>query len=41
VNQAFNRNEIRALGPINATVPIFEQLVDPRQIFLTANDNTV
>ncbi|PKN32080.1 MAG: hypothetical protein CVU63_20605, partial [Deltaproteobacteria bacterium HGW-Deltaproteobacteria-20] len=26
---------------INATVPIFEQLVDPRQIFLTANDNTV
>ena len=41
VNQAFNRNQIRALGPVNATVPIFEELVDPRQIFLTANDNTV
>lgn len=41
VNQAFNRNQIRALGPVNATVPIFEELVDPRSIFLTANDNTV
>jgi hypothetical protein len=40
VNQAANRNPIRKLGPINATVPIFEQLVDSRSIFLTANDNT-
>lgn len=40
VNQAANRNPIRQLGPINATVPIFEQLVDSRSIFLTANDNT-
>ncbi len=41
VNQAFNRNAIRTLGPVNKTIPIFEELVDPRQIFLTANDNTV
>ena len=41
VNQAANRNAIRALGPINGTVPIFEQLVDSRSVFLTANDNTV
>lgn len=41
VNQVFNRNQIRTLGPVNGTVPIFEQLVDARQIFLTANDNTV
>ena len=41
VNQAANRNAIRTLGPINGTVPIFEQLVDSRSIFLTANDNTV
>ena len=27
VNQDFNRNQIRALGPVNATVPIFEELV--------------
>jgi hypothetical protein len=41
VNQAANRNAIRELGPVNRTVPIFEQLVDSRSIFLTANDNTV
>lgn len=41
VNQAANRNAIRTLGPKNGTVPIFEQLVDSRSIFLTANDNTV
>ncbi|RYH09791.1 DUF1254 domain-containing protein [Tropicimonas sp. IMCC6043] len=41
VNQAANRNAIRPLGPVNKTVPIFEQLVTPEQIFLTANDNTV
>uniref|UniRef100_I2Q5F0 DUF1254 domain-containing protein n=1 Tax=Desulfovibrio sp. U5L TaxID=596152 RepID=I2Q5F0_9BACT len=41
VSQAANRNAIRELGPVNATVPIFEQLMDSRSIFLTANDNTV
>ena len=41
VNQAANRNAIRTLGPVNTVVPIFEQLLDSRSIFLTANDNTV
>lgn len=41
VSQAANRNAIRTLGPANTVVPIFEQLMDSRSIFLTANDNTV
>lgn len=41
VSQAANRNPIRELGPVNATVPIFEQLMDSRSVFLTANTNTV
>jgi hypothetical protein len=41
VSQAANRNAIRTLGPVNTVVPIFEQLLDSRSIFLTANDNTV
>ena len=41
VSQAANRNAVRTLGPVNATVPIFEQLMDSRSTFLTANDNTV
>ena len=41
VSQVANRNAIRELGPANTTVPIFEQLMDSRSIFLTANDNTV
>jgi hypothetical protein len=41
VSQAANRNAIRELGPVNATVPIFEQLMDSQSIFLTADDNTV
>ncbi len=41
VSQVANRNAIRTLGPVNSVVPIFEQLLDPRSIFLTANDNTV
>jgi len=41
VSQAANRNAIRELGPANTIVPIFEQLMDSRSIFLTANDNTV
>jgi hypothetical protein len=41
VSQAANRDAIRTLGPVNTVVPIFEQLLDPRSVFLTANDNTV
>jgi hypothetical protein len=41
VSQATNRDQIRALGPVNTVVPIFEQLLDSRSVFLTANDNTV
>jgi hypothetical protein len=41
VSQAANRNPIRALGPVSGTVPIFEQLMDSRSVFLTANTNTV
>lgn len=41
VSQAANRNAIRTLGPVNTVVPIFEQLLDSRSVFLTANDNTV
>ena len=40
VSQAANRTAILELGPANTTVPIFEQLMDSRSIFLTANDNT-
>jgi hypothetical protein len=41
VSQAANRNAIRTLGPRNTVVPIFEQLMDSRSIFLTTNDNMV
>ena len=41
VSQATNRNAILTLGPPNTVVPIFEQLMDSRSIFLTANTNTV
>jgi hypothetical protein len=41
VSQAADRNAIRALGPVNTIVPIWEQLVDSRTIGLTFNDNTV
>jgi hypothetical protein len=40
VNQAFNRKAILSMGPVNETVPIWENLVDARTIELTANDNT-
>ena len=40
VNQVGNRNAIRTVGPVNATVPIWEQMVDARTVELTANDNT-
>ena len=40
VNQAANRENILAMGPANATVPIWDNLVDSRTVELTANDNT-
>lgn len=40
VNIAFNRDVIRVLGPVNTTVPIFEELLDSRSVFLTPNNNT-
>ena len=40
VNQASNRNNILTIGPANATVPIWETMVDSRTVELTANDNT-
>jgi hypothetical protein len=40
VNQAGNRDAILTMGPVNKTVPIWEQLVDSRTVELTANDNT-
>ncbi len=40
VNQVGNRNAILSLGPVNATVPIWEEMVDARTVELTANDNT-
>jgi len=41
VNQLSNKTAILAMGPVNKTVPIFEQLMDSRTVMLTANDNTV
>jgi hypothetical protein len=40
VNQVGNRNAILSIGPVNATVPIWEGMVDARTVELTANDNT-
>jgi hypothetical protein len=39
--QVVSRNAANTLGPINQTVPIWEQLTDARTIGLTFNDNTV
>ncbi len=41
VNQLANRSAILAMGPVNKTVPIWEQLMGSRTVMLTANDNTV
>ena len=41
VNQAANRDAMRTLGPINQTVPIWEDLVDSRTVGLTFNDQTI
>ncbi|MBP7868195.1 MAG: DUF1254 domain-containing protein [Acidobacteria bacterium] len=40
VSQVANRNEILKLGPANTTIPIFEELMNARSIFLTPNNNT-
>jgi len=40
VNQLSNREAILSMGPVNRTVPIWEQKVDSRTVELTANDNT-
>jgi hypothetical protein len=40
VSQAANRNEILKLGPTNTTVPIFENRMDSKSIFLTPNTET-
>src|SRR5208283_5034108 len=37
VNQAANRAGTLAIGPVNTTVPIWEQMVDSRTVELTAN----
>jgi hypothetical protein len=41
VNQAGMRDSIRKFGPDNVTDVIWENLVDPKTVELTANDNTV
>jgi len=40
VSQAANRDEILKLGPANTTVPIFENRMDSKSIFLTPNTET-
>ncbi len=40
VSQATNRNEILKLGPANTTVPIFENRMDSKSVFLTPNTQT-
>jgi hypothetical protein len=41
VSQVVNRAAFADLGPANTVVPIFKQLLDPRTLVLTGNDNTV
>lgn len=41
VNQAGMRDSLRRFGPVNTTNVIWETLVDPKTVELTANDNTV
>src|SRR5512147_1168463 len=40
VSQLANRKGILEVGPVNKTVPIFEQMMNARSIFLTPNNNT-
>lgn len=35
------RESLRRFGPINTTNVIWESLVDPKTVELTANDNTI
>ena len=41
VNQAGMRDSLLKFGPVNQTNVIWENLVDPRTVELTANDNTI
>jgi hypothetical protein len=41
VNQAGMRESLRRFGPTNTTNVIWESLVDPKTVELTANDNTI
>ncbi|MCU0854021.1 MAG: DUF1254 domain-containing protein [Rhodobacteraceae bacterium] len=41
VNQAGMRETLLTFGPVNRTNVIWENLVDPRTVELTANDNTI
>jgi hypothetical protein len=41
VNQAGMRDTLMKFGPVNSTNVIWENLVDPRTVELTANDNTI
>ena len=41
VNQAGMRDTLRGFGPDNQTDVIWADLVDPRTVELTANDNTI
>lgn len=41
VNQAGMRDALLKFGPVNGTDVIWEDLVDPRTVELTANDNTI
>lgn len=40
VSQWANRKGILEVGPANKTVPIFEEMVNSKSLFLTANNNT-
>ncbi len=40
VSQVANRKGILEVGPANTTIPIFEQMMNARSIFLTPNNNT-
>jgi len=40
VSQVANRKGILEVGPANVTVPIFEEMMNARSIFLTPNNNT-
>jgi hypothetical protein len=41
VNQAAMRDSLLKFGPVNSTNVIWENLVDPKTVELTANDNTI